>query len=176
MPFCFFEDNDLKTVNEALHIAEDRTGDFFKFSDGQWKRHRYDVKTLCAAPRGRFTSDAFALLRKYTEASNCLESMTKKRDYYLICLQDHHILKAIGRDEELELLPLLVYVFTHELVHIIRFCNYLQRFETPNHSREKEERVVHGTTYEILRDLSISRIDYVLDSYKGHRICDMALS
>ena len=41
-----FRKEDMLTVSEALDIAEDRTGDYFKFSSGQWKRHRYDVKTL----------------------------------------------------------------------------------------------------------------------------------
>ena len=46
MTFWPFEKEDLHTVSEALAIAEDKTGDFYKFSFGQWKRHRYDIKTL----------------------------------------------------------------------------------------------------------------------------------
>jgi hypothetical protein len=176
MPLSFFKGQDLMTVSEALHIAEDRTGDFFKFSDVQWKRHRYDVKTLSKIRDGGFRSDAFALLRKYSEKSDRFRSMIDIRDYYLICLQDHHILTALGRDRELELLPLLVYIFTHELVHIIRFCNYFQRFEISEGSRDKEEQVVHGMTYDVLRDLSLPRLNYILESYKNHRICDIALS
>jgi len=37
---------ELSTVSEALDVAEDKTGNFFKFSFGQWKRHRYDIRTL----------------------------------------------------------------------------------------------------------------------------------
>ena len=48
-----FKKNDLTVVSDALEIAEDATGNFYKFSLGQWKRHRYDVKTLSSLkPRG----------------------------------------------------------------------------------------------------------------------------
>ena len=90
--------------------------------------------------------------------------------------QDHEILKALKRDRELCLLPLLVYVFTHELVHIVRFCNFLQRFEVTGREKEKEERIVHDTTYKILRRVSMPDLDYVLDSYEGHRVCEMAVA
>jgi hypothetical protein len=82
-------------------------------------------------------------------------------------------LKALNRDSDLGLLPLLVYVFTHELVHIVRFCNFSQRFEVSTKDREKEERLVHATTYEILKELSLPRLDYILNSYETHRVCDM---
>jgi len=65
------------------------------------------------------------------------------------------------------------YVFTHELVHIVRFCNFSQRFEVSTKDREKEERLVHATTYEILKELSLPRLDYILNSYETHRVCDM---
>jgi hypothetical protein len=50
-------------------------------------------------------------------------------------------LEALDRDRELGMVPLLVYVFTHELVHIVRFCNFSQRFEFHMKEREKEERL-----------------------------------
>ena len=176
MTYLSFEGNNLKTVSEALDIAEDKTGDFYKFSFGQWKRHHYDVKTLKLLSEDEITSYAFALLNKCSRVINGFESKTKRRDFYFICLQDHHILKALGRDENLKLLPLLVYIFTHELVHVVRFCNFFHRFEVSGKSKESEERVVHATTYEILKDLSLPNMDYILESYQGHRLCDLVVS
>jgi len=69
----------------------------------------------------------------------------------------------------------MVYIFTHELVHIVRFCNFLKRFDVPEVEREKEEKIVHSKTYEILEDLPVPKLDYILDSYKNHRICDMSV-
>jgi len=177
MIFGSFKDYDLVTIGDALDIAEDATGNFYKFSTGQWKRHAYEVKTLLALSSDEISKYAFALLNKGSRVvDDGLESKTKKRDFYFICLQDHLILKALRRDNELGLLPLLVYVFTHELVHIVRFCNFYQRFDVSGNEKEREETVVHATTFDILKDVSLPRLDYVLDSYQGHRICEMALS
>ena len=176
MNFLSFEAKDLITVSEALDIAEDKTGDFYKFSFGQWKRHRYDVKTLSSLNNNEITTHAFALLNKCSRITGGFESKTKNRDFYLICLQDNQILKALIRDQDLGFLALLVYIFTHELVHIVRFSNFFQRFEISGKGRENEERVVYETTFEILKDLSLPKLDYILESYQRRRICDMTIS
>jgi hypothetical protein len=176
MTFWPFKSEDMLTVSEALEIAEDKTGDYYKFSAGQWRRHPYDIKTLSELKRYQIVPNAFALLHKCANVLNGFELKTHSRDVYFICLQDHQILKALNRDENLGLLPLLVYVFTHELVHIVRFSHFFERFEISGKGKEKEERVVHKTTHEILKDLPLPRLDYVLESYEGHRICDLAAS
>ncbi len=168
-----FIDQEMLTVSEALDIAEDLTGDFFKFSSAQWRRHRYDVKTLSQLTSHEVVPDVFALLKKRTKRKGKFDPSSQYRDFYFICLQDHRILKAVKRDRDLGLLPLLVYVFTHELVHIVRFCNFSQRFEVSTKDREKEERIVHATTFEILKELALPKLDYILDSYETHRVCDM---
>lgn len=170
-----FDNKEMLIVSDALEIAEQTTGDFFKFSFGQWKRHRYDVRTLTYPHEAEIIRGAFASLEKGARKVDDLDFGRKKRDYYLICLQDHHILEATDRDRGLRLIPLLVYVFTHELVHIVRFCNFSQRFEVSDkREREKEERIVHATTYEILKNLSLHKLDYVLQSYENQRVCDYA--
>jgi len=176
MTFWPFKNENLMTLSEALDIAEDKTGDFYKFSFGQWKRHHYDVKTLSALNDKEITPYAFALLNKCSRVTNGFEPKINKHDFYFICLQDHQILKALKRDKNLEILPLLVYIFTHELVHIVRFCNFFQRFEIFGKGREKEERIVHETTFEILKDLSLPKLDYILESYQDYRVCDLAIS
>ena len=162
-----FEYADIVTASEALEIAEDRTTDFYKFSAGQWKRHRYDVKTLSSLKQDEISLNAFALLNKcYRVRGGGEVSMGLEEDFYFICLQDHQILTALQRDSDLKLLPLLVYVFTHELVHIVRFSNFFQRFEIHGKIRDEEEYVVHGTTYDILKDLSLPKLGYILDAYR----------
>jgi hypothetical protein len=176
MAYGIFENEDLLMVSEALDIAEDQAGDFYKFSLNQWKRHHYDVKTLSTLNQDEISPYAFALLNKGARVIRRFEPTTKRRDFYFICLQDHRILRALQRDKNLRLLPLLVYIFTHELVHIVRFCNFSQRFEISGEGRQEEERLVHKTTCEILESLSLPRIDYVLESYRGHRVCDLSMS
>lgn len=176
MSYLSFKYDDLLTVSEALDIAEDATANFYKFSSGQWKRHRYEVKTFSSLRPYEITQQAFALLNKGSRIICDYESKTKNHDFYFICLQDHQILKALKRDKALGFLSLLVYIFTHELVHIVRFCNFFKRFDVSGQEKEKEETVVHETTYEILEDLSLPKLDYVLDSYRGHRVCDIVFS
>lgn len=176
MTYWPFEIETLKTVSQALEIAEDRTGDFYKYSLVQWKRHRYDVKTQCQLKEEELVAPAFALLHKYTGSTLTDPPKSRLRDFYFICLQDHQILKALKRDNKLQLLPLLIYVFTHELVHIVRFCNFSERFEIIGEGRDREEGIVHSTTYDILKNLDLPDMNYILDAYQGHRICDLALS
>ncbi len=176
MAYLSFKNEELNTVSEALAIAEDKTGDFYKFSFGQWKRYHYDVKTLSILNSKEIIPHAFALLNKCSRGISGFESKTKKRDFYIICIQDHQILRALKRDKNIGLLPLLVYILTHELVHVVRFCNFSQRFEISGEVRGREERIVHGTTFRILKDLSLSKLDYILESYQNHRICNLAMS
>ncbi|MFH1490778.1 MAG: hypothetical protein ABII06_17880 [Pseudomonadota bacterium] len=171
-----FRKEGLHFISDALDIAEDKTGDYYKFSFDQWKRHRYDVKTHSSLKRGEVSGRAFALLNKCSRAMSGFDPKTKSRDFYFICLQDHQILKALERDKNLTLGPLLVYILTHELVHIVRFSNFYERFETEGKARENEERIVHHTTFDILKDLSLPNMAYVLEAYRNHRICDLMIS
>ena len=171
---AFFKKNDLTVISDALEIAEDATGDFFKFSLGQWKRHRYDVKTRSSLKTEEMSSSALAVLFKGMRMVDGFRSRTKDRDFYFICLQDHSILEVLERDRHLTLLPLLVYVFTHELIHIVRFCNFYQMFDVSEGQRFREEEIVHKTTFEILKDSSLPKLNYILDSYQDHRICEIA--
>ena len=176
MTFRPFKGEDLRIVTDALDISEDITGNFFKFSTGQWRRFRYDVKTLADLTSDEISEEAFAVLSRRTRVVGDYGPTPLNKDYYFICLQDHQVLKAIGRDREVDLLPLLVYVLTHELVHIIRFSSFMQRFDVSGTGREMEERVVHAITYEILRKTNLARLDRVLDRYTGHRWCEVAVS
>ena len=170
-----FKDEDLVTLTEALDVAEDRIGDFFKFSHELWKKNQYDVKTVKSLAPGDVSTYALAVLRRGTRTEPA-DWKSKEKNFYFICLQDHQILKAVQRDRELVLLPFLTYIFTHELVHIVRFGSFLQRYEVSGVNREKEEQIVHAITFDVLKDLSLLKMDYVLDAYRDHRICEISFS
>jgi hypothetical protein len=65
---------------------------------------------------------------------------------------------AVERDEPLQLFPLAVYVVTHELVHVVRFCKFLQRFDAEPLERQQEV----GTP-------KIPHLDYVLEAYSDYQ-------
>ena len=170
-----FAQKDLATIGDALDIAEDSIGNYFRLSNEQWKRIPYEIKTLASLRHDEITSAAFALLNRGFKKLDCYSSARERRDFYFICLQDHLILKALKRDKGLTLLPLLVYVFTHELVHIVRFSQFIQRFDALGEGREKEEGLVHAKTFEILNKVSLPNLDYVLDAYRMHGVCETRL-
>jgi hypothetical protein len=170
---ALFRQHELITVSDALEIAEDATGNYFKSLIGQSKGYGYDVKTLTSLNQREISSVALAVLSKGMRALNNFESRTQTRDFYFICLQDHLILRALQRDGNLALLPFLVYIFTHELIHIVRFCTFLQRFNVTEEKRAEEEGIVHALTFDILKHSSLPNLDYVLDSYRDHRICQL---
>jgi len=170
---AFFRQDELVTVSEALDIAEDATGNFFKTSIGQAKRYGYDVKTLSSLKRAEISNFALAVLSKGVRALEDFEPRSKTRDFYFICLQDHLILRALKRDNNLAMLPFLVYILTHELIHIVRFSKFFQSFDATDTERAEEEEIVHSLTFEILKRSSLAKLDYVLDSYRGHRICQI---
>lgn len=166
-----FNHEQLKIVSEALDIAEDMTSNYYRLSMSQWKRHPFDLKTLAQLFGEDIRDNVFALLKK-SPKNGCgdIEPSNKTREFYLICLQDHQIINALERDKSLTLLPLLAYVLTHELVHIVRFCKFEERFEIQeNTRRSEEEHIVHRTTYEILKELPLPNLSRIFRCYMPNR-------
>jgi len=168
----YFNRNQLAILRDAVDIAEDMTSNYYNLSLSQWKRHPFDVKTLSYLFGEDIRDNVFAVLKKYMTADSAgTGRLGKSREFYLICLQDHQILKALQRDRDVTLLPLLSYILTHELVHIVRFCKFQVRFDTQEKQcKTKEEKIVHQTTYEILKGLSLPNLSYILSSYSRNRL------
>jgi hypothetical protein len=75
----------------------------------------------------------------------------------------------MAREPKLPLLPLLIYVITHELVHIIRFYRFDQNYEASEKTRAAEEILVHKLTFEMLKAIKLNDLSTVLDYYSKHR-------
>ena len=167
MTLHYFNENHLSVVGDALDIAEDMTSNYFKLSLLHWRRNRFDIKTLSSLFGEEIKDNVFALLKKHISDGNAeIEPLNKRYELYLIYLQDHHILQALQRDSNIKLLPLLAYILTHELVHIVRFCKFQVRFDTQDvNERIEEKKIVNHTTYEILKQLSLPHLSYILGSY-----------
>lgn len=172
MTLQYFNKDQLSIVGDALDIAEDMTSNYFKLSLLQWKRNRFDIRTLSSLFSEEMKDNVFALLKKYSsDAKAEIGPLHKRGEFYLIYLQDHHILQALQRDSNIKLLPLLSYILTHELVHIVRFCKFQVRFDTQEkNNRIEEEKIVNQTTYNILKQLSLPHLSYILGFYKPDRM------
>ena len=150
-------------------MAEELVSDFYKMSASEWLRPKYDVKTLVDLAPEEIVHGPFAQIIRYKGqlADASLESTTY--DYYKICLQDHTILTAIGDSPRLKLFPFILYIVTHELIHIVRFSKFLQNFEAVPDERQAEETRVHELTHDILNPLQIHGLPFVLQFYKKWR-------
>lgn len=167
-----FNKHHIAILGDAIDIAEDMTSNYFRLSLDQWKRHPFDVEILSNIIDMEIKNNAFAILKKYRQEEDITKGVRQKeREYFIIYLQDKQILKAIGRDKNLKLLPLLSYIIIHELVHIIRFCNFQVRFDLEGEkSIAEEEKIVHQTTRDILKDLSLPNLPYILGSYSPEKV------
>lgn len=159
-------------VSQAVEIAEDVTANYFKISTAQWKQVRYDIRTLAELSEDEVTESAFAQITRYSRKPGHTVPGGRPYDFFKICLQDHNIMAAVERDEPLELLPLAVYVVTHELVHVVRFCKFLQRFDVDPLERQEEEGRVHVITQQALGALSLSNMVYVLRAYQNYQFME----
>lgn len=151
-------------LDEALYVAEHTCADYFKYAGTGWKELRFELGTRAHLGPAEMSRHALAKLARY-EARSILP--WGARHLYRICLQDGAILAAAHRDG-LDLLGLLTYVLTHELVHIVRFNRFEQLFHADARERPREEQRVHGLTHEILRPLrSQAGLSPVLARYEG---------
>lgn len=162
-----FDQGELSLVNEAVTIAEELTSNAFKMSFAEWRKRRYDVKTVADLSPEEIVEGAFAQIIRYVgrRADTSLGSSTY--DFYKICLQDHNILAVLKGFPDLGLFPFSLYIVCHELVHVIRFSKFLQSFEASAEQRLEEEARVHDKTHAILEKAAIKGMAPVLAFYKA---------
>ncbi|OGP72260.1 MAG: hypothetical protein A2Y80_09545 [Deltaproteobacteria bacterium RBG_13_58_19] len=163
----YFRGHHKELLQEALVIAEEMTFDFFKLSASQWRRARYDILTLEALHREEISPHALALVAKYNGYPQDRLLPSAAFDFYRICIQDHNILKTLDNCGELRLLPLLSYILTHELVHLVRFSQFQAHFEASAAEKHLEEQRVHRLTQDILTPLNFLDLTPVIRYYKG---------
>jgi hypothetical protein len=163
-----FQGSEKPIIQEAVLIAEESTSDFFKLSNSHWRRSRYDILTLEALWDEEISAHALAQVAKYTCCLPGRELKSAHYDLYRICLQDHNILSTLDQQTKLALLPLLIYVITHELVHIVRFSQFHQLFDATAEEKDQEEKRVHSLTREILRPFKCPDLEEIALYYHSH--------
>jgi hypothetical protein len=161
----YFRQQHKEILKEAAVIAEEVISDFFKLSGSYWRRARYDILTLEALRAEEISPHALALVAKYNGCHQDRVLQSAVFDFYRVCLQDHNILKMLEKYDDLSLFPLLVYVVTHELIHIVRFSQFLALFDAPEEGKHEEERRVHRLTQEILAPLKVRDLPPVIKYY-----------
>lgn len=160
-----FNPEQLRIVNEAVAMAEELVSNHFKLAASQWLGRRFDVRTAAELTTDEIIEGPFAQVIRYEGRLTKAPLNSGSFDFYKICLQDHTILKIVEPNPELKLFPFTLYIVTHELIHIVRFSQFLQNFEASDGERLAEEKRVHEKTHEILCPVKIKGIGAVLAYY-----------
>ena len=166
MEMRYFDTNHLKVLDEAVCLSEDVFSDHFSLSNNYWVRNPYEIRTLREVSSREYPGKAFAQLVHYGKSMTERQSARDILKFYRICLHDQNILNQTSGGEKKRLFPFLIYVITHEFIHIIRFSRYCCRPEFDDHS--KEERKVHLITHDILAPLKIKGLDTVLERFRPY--------
>lgn len=162
-----FDPQELNLVDRALRVSEESVSDHYHLSDSKWLAYPYQVRTLADLEGNEVTGRALAQVLRFREPPR--KGRLRSRDFFRICLQDHNLLGAVRREREPGLMqPLLTYVLTHELVHVVRFYQFQHLFEAFAHQREEEEAKVHAITARILGKTALPTMEKVLNLYRSH--------
>jgi hypothetical protein len=148
IPGGLFTKSDVATILKASAVAERLTESFFELKPDEWKRNPYSLFTLKEIGHSLHEEGVFANVIRYPVRPGKSEKPAKER--YGIVLQDPNILSALLRRCNLDLWSLILFVLTHELVHICRFDRFGADFFAGENDRDKEEELVHNITREIL--------------------------
>jgi len=165
-----FDNDQIRILNQAVAIAEDLVSNAYKMSTSQWLHQRYDIRTLKDLSPEEIIHGPFAQLVRYEGHRSGTALSSAAYDFYKICIMDHTILATVGQASQLKLFPFVLYISTHELIHIVRFSKFLAHFDTAPEDREAEEAQVHLHTRNILEEVNIADIDPVLAYYRNWQI------
>ena len=125
-----FELHEIAVLRQSIDLSEELLSEHYKISTSQWKRYRYDIQSLRDLHKDEITDAAFAQIHRYLRHPHERLRGSEPGDFFKICLQDHVIRRAVQRDAVIQLFPLSLYIVTHELIHVIRFAQFLQRFDS----------------------------------------------
>lgn len=162
-----FTAQQLDIVSQAVSISEEVVSDTYYLTISKWKQYRYEIKTLTNLELREIINNDFAQIVRVGRKAPPGE--LRELDFYRICIQDHNILSGRQREPDLIFLPLLTYVVTHELLHIVRFYRFDQNFEASAKERGEEEVRVHQLTYDLLDQVKLADMQVILDYYEVHR-------
>jgi hypothetical protein len=164
-----FGKRELKVVREQLGEAESLLSRYYCIPGREWPRYPYEVKTLKELEEPEIVENALAVVTKYEYSVQSVADCQRRLEVYGICLQDHNILAVSKRspgDESFE--ALMLYILTHELVHVFRFATSPHSFFLEERLRQAEENRVHRIAHDILCKRRDPLLHRVLKKYQDY--------
>ena len=154
-----FDLHQLGLVTRAIRQGERLVAGHYRIPMLPSKHYPYEVVTLTDLQGPERAESAFAHLVVYERVRP-----SETEHLYRICLQDDIILRRVVGEGDAWLQALLVYILTHELIHISR----LSRLDLENPTDEEralEEETVHRLTRDVLAPETSVPLDKVADLY-----------
>lgn len=168
-----FGPEQIACTRSAFQSAERLTGKHFGFGPDAWLRHTYDVRTLALLREYEVNSSVFAQLFRYGAGHPEAGPRRRSADFYRVCIQDNRVLDAVRRSGSfIRLMPLMLYIAVHELIHIVRFCRGESDFDMPAPERIAEEKRVHEITRQALRPVASPELDLVLQCFSDDYVIE----
>jgi hypothetical protein len=166
-----FNAEQIKIVNNCVAMAEELVSNFYKMSASQWAAAcAYDIKTMVDLCPEEIVHGPFAQIIRYKGKRKDSFLGSSAYDFYKICIQDHAILSTLKEWPDLKLFPFVLYIVTHELIHILRFTKFQQYFEASPEEMMAEEAHVHEITHGILFKVNVLGMENVLIFYEKWRM------
>jgi hypothetical protein len=160
-----FSNAERKLAIDALHEAEEHAGSYYCIPPHRWQDMPYDMLTRRDRDWNPLPETVFAETRRVGQFS---PGADRTCDFYRIQLNDPTILRAIRRGSlDAEFYPLLVYILTHEMVHLVRLSSILDPELETVLPRESEEARVDRISRQILSLGSSGRFRGVLGRVTG---------
>ncbi len=163
-----FSDKDIIILDEAWLLARSLVADEFRLDFDDFRSWPVDIKRYPELAPEEMAEGVFAQLFRYMRPGPVV--LGGRPDYYRICLYDPLILSAVAEEPGLRLEPLLTYILTHEFIHVARFAKFMELFSADDRARAAEEEIVHQETFRLLRKITLSGLEEVLELYKSHRL------
>jgi hypothetical protein len=143
--------------------AEGHTLHYYRIPPHYWQRLKYDLVTRQDREWEPLPKAALARVQ-------CLQHIRAPAnpvfDFYRIQLNDPVILTAARREKlEMDLYPFLVYILTHEMVHLVRLSTKLAGDGELSLSVEAEEDRVQKVAYRILANAPDLRLRPILSRF-----------
>ncbi len=161
-----FSQKDLSVLAAAVEQAEELVGEHFGVPCFGPDRYVYEVATLKDLTENERAEGVFAHLVFYVRKRPGPAHERRPHWFYRVCLQDDTILAAVRRAEgAFELFDLLLFVMTHELVHVVRFERFERHFDVLPGARQEEERIVDSLTAAILGKLHRRQLQHICSLY-----------
>ena len=146
MGLRIFTESEIARVERVSVVAEELTSDALPVADFGSPPFKYDIETVATQDSGSAAGLPRRALAEVRRVVRFPFGYARRHDpRFRVLLNDPRILAVADRHPG-ALDALLLFVLTHELIHVIRFATFRREFEASRRARRQEEDVVRSLT------------------------------